>query len=62
MTLPVMSHGAALPIGYVANTDIVHNDLTNTSNGAICLGWGYVHAGLASASNNGVNMGSVVWL
>ena len=39
--------------GYVAFTDILHNDITNTSNGAICLGWGW--GAKNSMRNNRVN-------
>ena len=35
-------HGCAgIVAGYVASTDIVHNDIANTSNGAVCIGWGW---------------------
>jgi len=32
---------AGIFAGYVAATDIVHNDIADTSNGAVCLGWGW---------------------
>jgi hypothetical protein len=32
---------AGVVAGYVAHTQIVHNDIANTSNGAVCLGWGW---------------------
>jgi hypothetical protein len=35
-------HGCAgIVAGYVVRADINHNDIANTSNGAICLGWGW---------------------
>ena len=32
---------AGVVAGYVSHADIVNNDIANTSNGAICLGWGW---------------------
>lgn len=32
---------AGIVAGYVAQTSIMHNDIADTSNGAICLGWGW---------------------
>lgn len=32
---------AGIFAGYVAATDITHNDIADTSNGAVCVGWGW---------------------
>ena len=44
--------------GYVADTAIVHNDLANTSNGAVCLGWGWGAAN--TMKNNTVSYNKIV--
>eukprot|EP00041_Stephanoeca_diplocostata_P034044 m.1142210 g.1142210 ORF g.1142210 m.1142210 type:complete len:673 (-) comp24453_c0_seq16:4226-6244(-) len=57
--IAVEYHGCAgICAGYVANTDIVHNQLTNTSNGAICLGWGW--GANNTMHNNRVNYNHIV--
>ena len=44
---------AGIFAGYVTATDIVHNDIANTSNGAVCIGWGW--GANNSMSDNRVN-------
>ena len=49
---------AGVVAGYVAHTDIVYNDIANTSNGAICIGWGWGAAN--SMRSNRVNRNRIV--
>jgi hypothetical protein len=52
-------HGCAgILAGYVAHTDIIHNDIASTSNGAICLGWGW--GATNSMRNNRVSYNRIV--
>jgi hypothetical protein len=46
---------AGVVAGYVAYTSIVHNDLSSTSNGAVCLGWGWGAKNTMRANNVSYN-------
>jgi len=37
--------------GYVSHTAIVHNDISRTSSGAVCIGWGWGAANTMHANN-----------
>eukprot|EP00039_Didymoeca_costata_P005849 m.85191 g.85191 ORF g.85191 m.85191 type:complete len:600 (-) comp13000_c0_seq2:48-1847(-) len=49
---------AGIMAGYVANTEIMHNDIANTSNGAICIGWGW--GAKNSMQQNKVNYNRII--